>query len=141
MPLVFSDRERLDATPSSGESMYAFLDRVAGPVWDRIRQLIEDWASDFSPDNRDQLVGRLKSRRGSAPVSWLSHRLDQGDRRIDLAQPNNQRSSSGDLAQAPTKPGGQGTPPHDCPPRTSARTREPAAARGRQLIFRAGCAW
>jgi hypothetical protein len=63
VPLVFSDRERLDASPSSGESMYTFLDRVTGPVWDRIRQLIEDWAGDFSPDNRDQLVGRLKSRR------------------------------------------------------------------------------
>jgi hypothetical protein len=61
--LVFSDRERVDASPSSGEPLYAFLDRVAGPVWDRIRQLIEDWASDFSSDNRDQLVGRLKSRR------------------------------------------------------------------------------
>jgi hypothetical protein len=63
VPLVFSDRERLDAGPSSGESMYAFLDRVAGPVWDRIRQLIENWAGDYSPGNRDQLVGRLKSHR------------------------------------------------------------------------------
>jgi len=63
VPLVFSDRERLDASPSSGESLYSFLDRVAGPVWDRIRQLIEDWASDYSPANREQLVGRLKSRR------------------------------------------------------------------------------
>ena len=48
MPLVFSDRERLDARPSSGESMYTFLDRAAGPVWDRTRQLIENWASAFA---------------------------------------------------------------------------------------------
>jgi hypothetical protein len=59
---VFSDRERLDASPSSGESMYAFLDRAAGPVWYRVRQLIEAWANDYSPDDRADLVRRLQSR-------------------------------------------------------------------------------
>jgi hypothetical protein len=32
--------------------MCTFLDRVARPVWNRIRQPIEDWASDYSPDSR-----------------------------------------------------------------------------------------
>ena len=42
--------------------MYAFLDRVAGPVWDRIRHLIEAWAKDYSPDGRADVVRRLQSR-------------------------------------------------------------------------------
>jgi hypothetical protein len=59
---VFSSRPRLDASPSSGEPTYAFLDRVAGPVWDRIRHLIEAWANDYSPADRADLVRRLQSR-------------------------------------------------------------------------------
>ena len=56
-----SDRERSDASPSSGESTYAFLDRVAGPFWDRIRRLIEDWVNDYCPDDQAEMVGRLQS--------------------------------------------------------------------------------
>jgi hypothetical protein len=59
---VFSDRTRLDASPSSGESMYAFLDRVAGPFWDRIRQLIEDWVNDYCPDDQAEMVARLRTK-------------------------------------------------------------------------------
>lgn len=62
MAPVFSDRQRLDASPSSGEPMYVFLDRVAGPVWDRIRHLIEAWANDYSPHGRADVVRRLQSR-------------------------------------------------------------------------------
>jgi hypothetical protein len=61
MVLVFSDRQRLDASPRSGESTYAFLDRVAGPVWDRIRQLIEDWVTDYNAGDRAEMVTRLQS--------------------------------------------------------------------------------
>jgi hypothetical protein len=53
---VFSHRTRLDASPSSGESMYAFLDRVAGPFWDRIRQLIEDWVNDYCRDDQAEMM-------------------------------------------------------------------------------------
>ena len=48
-------------SPSSGESTYAFLDRVAGPFWDRIRRLIEDWVNDYCPDDQAEMVGRLQS--------------------------------------------------------------------------------
>jgi hypothetical protein len=41
--------------------MYAFLDRVAGPVWDRIRQLIEDWVTDYNAGDRAEMVTRLQS--------------------------------------------------------------------------------
>lgn len=61
MTPVFSDRNRTNTSPLSGESMHSFLDRVAGPVWDRIRQLIEDWVNDHCPDGQTDLVGRLRS--------------------------------------------------------------------------------
>ena len=65
MAPVFSDRQRADTSASSGESMYDFLDRVAGPVWDRIRQLIEDWVTDYSPDDRAELAARLRKSNGT----------------------------------------------------------------------------
>lgn len=63
MATVFSDRERVDTSPRGRESTFAFLDRVAGPFWDRVRQLLEDWVNDYSPAGRAELVGRM--RRGS----------------------------------------------------------------------------
>lgn len=47
----------------SGESMYAFLDRVAGPVWDRIRDLIEEWVKGYCPTGQTEIVERLHSKR------------------------------------------------------------------------------
>jgi hypothetical protein len=61
--LVFSDRQRSDSSPRSAESQYAFLDRVAGPVWDRIRQLIENWVSDYSAGDRPEMIARLQGRK------------------------------------------------------------------------------
>lgn len=63
MTPVFSDRQRVDTSPSSGEPMYDFLDRVAGPVWDRIRQLIEDWTNYYTPGDRVDVVRRLQKSR------------------------------------------------------------------------------
>lgn len=65
MASVFSDRTRLDASPASGESIYAFLDRVAGPFWDRIRQLIEDWVNDYCPDDQAEMIARLHNKSDS----------------------------------------------------------------------------
>lgn len=61
MTLVFSERQRLDSSPRSAESQYAFFDRVAGPVWDRIRQLIENWVADYSIDDQAEVIARLQS--------------------------------------------------------------------------------
>jgi len=63
---VFSDRTRSDDSPLSGETMYNFLDRVAGPVWDRIRQLIDDWVNGYSPDDQAEMVARLRNSRDTA---------------------------------------------------------------------------
>jgi hypothetical protein len=59
---VFSDRTRQDASPLSGESMYTFLDRVAGPFWDRVRRLIEDWVNAYCPDDQTEMVARLHTK-------------------------------------------------------------------------------
>ena len=64
MASVFSDRTRLDASPLSGESMYAFLDRVAGPFWDRIRQLINE----ADPDVVEEAKWKKASRPEGVPV-------------------------------------------------------------------------
>lgn len=58
---VFSDRQRSDASPRTVESQYAFLDRIAGPYWDRIRRLIDAWAAGYSPADRTDMVRRLQS--------------------------------------------------------------------------------
>ena len=70
MPAVFSDRERVNTTPRGAESMFAFLDRVAEPVWDRIRQLIEDWVREYSPADQRDLLGRL--RRGGPDLEFIA---------------------------------------------------------------------
>jgi hypothetical protein len=41
--------------------MYAFLDRVAGPVWDRIRSLIEDWVNSYPATDQADILGPLRS--------------------------------------------------------------------------------
>jgi hypothetical protein len=60
---VFSDRMRSDTSPLSGESMYAFLDRVAGPVWDRIRRLLEEWVNGYCLTGQAEIIERLHSKR------------------------------------------------------------------------------
>lgn len=38
------------------------MDRVAGPYWDQVRDLIEDWFSHLSLDVRADVLGRLRSK-------------------------------------------------------------------------------
>ena len=64
MAPVFSDRQRSDPRPSAAEPMYAFLDRVAGPVWDRVRQLVEGRVNDYSPGDRADVVRRNSKSKG-----------------------------------------------------------------------------
>jgi hypothetical protein len=66
--VVFSDRQRLDASPASSETSFAFLDRVAGPFWSRVRRLIEGWVADYSPPDRAEMVARL--RKDFLPAYW-----------------------------------------------------------------------
>ena len=42
--------------------MFPFLDRVAGPFWDRVRDLIEDWLSRYYADEVEFLVSAMKQK-------------------------------------------------------------------------------
>lgn len=59
---LFTSRSRLDVSPSQhGESTFAFLDRVAGPVWDQCRDLITRWLAEYPATDRVALRARLRS--------------------------------------------------------------------------------
>lgn len=59
---LFTPRTRVDASPAKhGESTFAFLDRVAGPVWEQCRDLISDWFSEYPSRDRHALRARLRS--------------------------------------------------------------------------------
>ncbi|RKT69535.1 hypothetical protein DFJ66_2768 [Saccharothrix variisporea] len=60
---IFSAVERTDLSPAGhGDSHFEFIDRVAGPYWDQVRDLIEDWFSRLCPDAQADVRGRLRSR-------------------------------------------------------------------------------
>ena len=65
-PVLFSRIERSDRSYSRlSESTFQFLDRVAGPFWDRVRDLIEDWLAVYPASDRGELVSRLRDDSGS----------------------------------------------------------------------------
>jgi hypothetical protein len=60
--VVFSESHRSNPAPATySESTFAFLDRVAGAYWERIRILIETWFCDFCPEEATHLRSRLRS--------------------------------------------------------------------------------
>lgn len=60
---IFSTTTRTDPSPASqGDSQFQFLDRVSGPYWDQVRDLIEDWFARLCPDAQADVRGRLRSR-------------------------------------------------------------------------------
>lgn len=60
---IFSAVERTDPSPPGhGESHSQFIDRVAGPFWDQVRNLVEDWFSRLCSDAQADVRGRLRSR-------------------------------------------------------------------------------
>lgn len=62
MGLLFDDIERSDASPAGhSEGHFAFLNRVAGPFWDRTRDTVELWASHFPESAKADVVARLRS--------------------------------------------------------------------------------
>lgn len=60
---IFSAVERTDPSPAGHrESRSEFINRVAGPFWDQVRVLIEEWFSRLCPGARADVRGRLRSR-------------------------------------------------------------------------------
>ncbi|OBG78538.1 hypothetical protein [Mycobacterium sp. E3305] len=57
---LFSDAERSDRGPARfSESNFGFLDRVAGPHWDRVRSLLEGWFNHHPKDAKRELHKRF----------------------------------------------------------------------------------
>lgn len=60
---IFSCITRTDPSPAAhGESHAQFLDRVAGPYWDQVRDLVEAWFSRLCADAQADVRGRLRSK-------------------------------------------------------------------------------
>lgn len=72
--MLFADRHRTDASPRGyDEPLAAFLERVAGPYWDRVRQVLESWLGRVGEDEaRNDLAGRLldSDRRQHRSAFW-----------------------------------------------------------------------
>lgn len=60
---IFSAVERTDPSPAGHrESHFEFINRVAGPFWDQVRVLIEEWFSRLCPGAQADVRARLRSR-------------------------------------------------------------------------------
>jgi hypothetical protein len=60
---IFSMTTRTDPSPAShGDGHFQFLDRVSGPYWDQVRDLIEDWFSRLCSEAQADVRGRLRSK-------------------------------------------------------------------------------
>ena len=59
---VFDKLGRTDGSPAlEGEGHFGFLNRAQGPVFDRIRRLVDDWYQRYPLAGRADLRGRLRS--------------------------------------------------------------------------------
>jgi hypothetical protein len=68
---LFDDRERVDSSPPSiGESLFEYVDRMAGVLWTNVRAQLSEWVQDFPAEHRQELLGRLRSR--SDPVDFYA---------------------------------------------------------------------
>lgn len=58
---IFDDFDRTDPAPASDtESSYQFLNRVARPGWDKVRDLVDDWFSGYPIAEQADLRSRLQ---------------------------------------------------------------------------------
>jgi hypothetical protein len=63
---LFSDKPRTNRSPATEtEGVFPFLDRAGGPFWQRVRDNLEEWVSEYPEDARASLVRRLQSTRGN----------------------------------------------------------------------------
>jgi hypothetical protein len=61
-PSIFDDAPRADTSPARhAESRFTFLNRAAGPVFDRVRSLLEGWFVDYPETGRADVRSRLRS--------------------------------------------------------------------------------
>lgn len=70
---LFTDRARDDPRPlRAPETSFAFYDRVAGPYWDDLRRVLEDWFAHLPAASRPDLRSRFqgKDRRQVDGAFW-----------------------------------------------------------------------
>ncbi|MEU1161849.1 hypothetical protein ABZ372_14320 [Streptomyces sp. NPDC005921] len=66
---VYMSRHRTDAAPKrASESDAEFFERIAGPFWDQVRDVVNEWWSHFPPDAQPGLCSRLRDRNSNANV-------------------------------------------------------------------------
>ncbi|MEV7032574.1 hypothetical protein AB0N99_20450 [Streptomyces sp. NPDC093272] len=66
---VYIGRNRTDTAPKrASESDAEFFERIAGPFWDQVRDVINEWWSHFPPDGQPGLRSRLRDRNSDANV-------------------------------------------------------------------------
>jgi hypothetical protein len=59
---LFDNFSRTDVTPTRyAERTYDFLNRVAGPYWQRVRDLLDDWWRDHPNGTRADIRGRIRN--------------------------------------------------------------------------------
>ncbi len=84
--MLFDDILRTDASPRGhGESLYAFLNRVAGPDWDGVRNVLSEWHRHYPEEDQYVLQRRFQSadRRGLLGAFWELY-LHELFRRLDF---------------------------------------------------------
>jgi hypothetical protein len=69
---LFDDIVRSDASPSPyGEDTFSFYNRVDGTYWQRIRDTLETWFSEYPSEHAADLRGRFRSNRQGAHAGAL----------------------------------------------------------------------
>ncbi|MEU0690122.1 hypothetical protein [Streptomyces uncialis] len=66
---VYISQHQTDAAPKRAtESNAEFFERVAGPFWDQVRNVINEWCSHFPPADQPGLLSRLRDRNSDESV-------------------------------------------------------------------------
>ncbi|MGW0158469.1 hypothetical protein ACWDUN_04005 [Mycobacterium sp. NPDC003323] len=61
VPRIFDDVKRTDATPAyDTEDSFHFLNRAAGPHWQRVRELVDTWFADYPSEAKHDLRSRFR---------------------------------------------------------------------------------
>ncbi len=67
--VVYTSRNRTDSSPKqASESEAEFFDRIAGPFWDQVREVINDWWSQLPEDAQPGVRSRILDRNSDSNV-------------------------------------------------------------------------
>jgi hypothetical protein len=67
--VIYSDRSRTDASPKrESEPLAEFYDRITGPYWDQVREVINEWSSHLPANAQPGIRSRLRDRNKDSNV-------------------------------------------------------------------------